>query len=295
MIFILSGSRDACIEVSVVVPKAIVAAFWFWDQSVAGSISLISLSLPSLSLFYLSSNKQGLSFETLTLESTSGSPISFPKTGCGHRSTISSKGRSSGIIGLGGGAISLITQIGSSIDGKFSYCLVPMFLASNSLRKLKFGDTAIVSGEGTVSTPIFQGDVDVFYYITLEAISVGDKRIEFGSSSFESGQEGNIIIDSGTTLNIFPDDVYSNLESALVDAMKEERVEDPSQQMSLCYQISSKQLEIPTFTAHFKDGDVTLNALISFVQDADRVRCFAFAHSQTDAILWNWAQQSYLL
>ncbi|XP_057452729.1 aspartic proteinase CDR1-like [Lotus japonicus] len=242
------------------------------------------------------SRSQGdLSAETLTLESTSGSPISFPKTviGCGHSNTVSFQGRSSGIVGLGGGSISLITQIDSSIDGKFSYCLVPMFSASNSSSKLNFGDAAIVSGEGTVSTPIFQGDVDVFYYLTLEAISVGDKRIEFGSS--ESGQEGNIIIDSGTTLTLLPDDVYSNLESALVDAMKEERVDDPTQQLSLCYQISSKQLDVPTITAHFKDGDVTLNALNTFVQVADSVGCFAFAPSQSDAIFGNLAQQNLLV
>lgn len=106
------------------------------------------------------------------------------------------KGASSGVVGLGGGPASLITQLGSSIGSKFSYCLLPLSLESNRTSKLSFGDAAVVSGDDVVSTPIVKKDPIVFYYLTLEAFSVGNKRIEFGRSS-NGGDEGNIIIDSG--------------------------------------------------------------------------------------------------
>ncbi|MCI48044.1 aspartic proteinase CDR1-like, partial [Trifolium medium] len=89
------------------------------------------------------------------MESTTGHRVSFPKivVGCGTNNTISlfqGASASSGIVGLGGGPLSLITQLGSSIDRKFSYCLLPY--ESNTTSKLNFGDVAVVSGDGVVST-----------------------------------------------------------------------------------------------------------------------------------------------
>nr|KYP40846.1 Aspartic proteinase nepenthesin-1 [Cajanus cajan] len=241
-----------------------------------------------------------LSVDTLTLASTNGSRVTFPKTviGCGHSNTVSFQGRSSGIVGLGGGPVSLITQLSSSIDGKFSYCLAPMFTNSNSSSQLNFGDNAVVSGDGTVSTPIIGHDQEIFYYLTLESFSVGKKRVEFGSPiSDESSEEGNIIIDSGTTLTLLPSDVYSNLESAVADEIALERVKDPSNLLSLCYKTtSSGEVDVPTITAHFSGADVKLNAINTFVEVADGIICFAF-HPSDDigAIFGNLAQQNLLV
>ncbi|XP_061350079.1 aspartic proteinase CDR1-like [Gastrolobium bilobum] len=245
------------------------------------------------------SHSQGdLSVDTLTLSSTSGSPIPFPRTviGCGHSNTVSFMGKTSGIVGLGGGPISLISQLGSSTSGKFSYCLVPMFSDSNnSSSKLNFGENAVVSGDGTVSTPLVIKKPDVYYYVTLEAFSVGDKKIEFGSSSSGFSEEGNIIIDSGTTLVLLPSDVYSKLESAVANVVKLERVQDPTQQLNLCYRATSGQLEVPIITAHFKGADIQLNALNTFVEVDDGIVCLAFTSSDGLAIFGNLAQQNFLV
>ncbi|KAK7314199.1 hypothetical protein VNO77_39412 [Canavalia gladiata] len=239
-----------------------------------------------------------LSVDTLTLSSTDGSPVKFPNTvvGCGTDNTVSFQGKSSGIVGLGGGPVSLISQMRSSIAGKFSYCLAPMFTESNSPSKLNFGEAAAVSGSGTVTTPIVPQDQQIFYYLTLEAFSVGNKRIEFGSSSLKSGGEGNIIIDSGTTLTLLPNDVYSNLESAVAAQIKLKRINDPSQLLNLCYDVSSDdKLEVPVITAHFSGADVQLNAINIFVQVSEGVACLAFRSSDTDAIFGNLAQQNLLV
>ncbi|XP_040863875.1 aspartic proteinase CDR1 [Glycine max] len=240
-----------------------------------------------------------LSVETLTLGSTDGSSVHFPKTviGCGHNNGGTFQEEGSGIVGLGGGPVSLISQLSSSIGGKFSYCLAPIFSESNSSSKLNFGDAAVVSGRGTVSTPLDPLNGQVFYFLTLEAFSVGDNRIEFsGSSSSGSGSgDGNIIIDSGTTLTLLPQEDYLNLESAVSDVIKLERARDPSKLLSLCYKTTSDELDLPVITAHFKGADVELNPISTFVPVEKGVVCFAFISSKIGAIFGNLAQQNLLV
>ncbi|KAK2354056.1 hypothetical protein P8452_74532 [Trifolium repens] len=237
-----------------------------------------------------------LSIETLTLGSTTGHSVSFPKTaiGCGHSNTGTFQGSGSGIVGLGIGPVSLTTQLKSSIDGKFSYCLLPYSDESNGTSKLNFGEAAVVSGDGVVSTPLVKNDPPVFYYLTLEAFSVGNKRVEFGGSS-EGGDEGNIIIDSGTTLTLLPDDVYTNLESVVAEQVKLDRVDDPNQLLNLCYSVTSDEYDFPLITAHFKGADVQLHSISTFVQVADGIVCLAFQSSQIGAIFGNLAQQNLLV
>lgn len=124
-----------------------------------------------------------LAAETITLGSTSGRPVALAKSvfGCGHNNSGAFSGQVSGLVGLGGGSISLISQLGSSIGGKFSYCLVPFFSRTANSSKLNFGSKGVVSGEGTMSTPLIRKNPDTFYFLTLEAISVGKKRIKFPS------------------------------------------------------------------------------------------------------------------
>ncbi|KAK7353959.1 hypothetical protein VNO80_19415 [Phaseolus coccineus] len=57
---------------------------------------------------------------------------------------------SSGIVGLGSGPVSLISQLSSSMGGRLSYCFASV---DDIPSKLSFGDAAVVT-RGTVSTPI---------------------------------------------------------------------------------------------------------------------------------------------
>lgn len=63
-----------------------------------------------------------LSLETVTLDYS----IDFPNTifGRGHQDEGVFGGIESGIVGLGGGPLSLISQMGPSVNRKFSYCLL---------------------------------------------------------------------------------------------------------------------------------------------------------------------------
>ncbi|GAU43735.1 hypothetical protein TSUD_365840 [Trifolium subterraneum] len=114
-------------------------------------------------------------------------------------------------------------------------------------------------------------------------------------STSTGGDEGNIIIDSGTTLTLLPDDIYTNLESAVVEQVKLDRVDDPNQIFSLCYSITSDDYDFPLITAHFKGADVELHSISTFVKVGDGIVCFAFQSSQIGAIFGNLAQQNLLV
>ncbi|TYG59092.1 hypothetical protein ES288_D08G274700v1 [Gossypium darwinii] len=208
-------------------------------------------------------SKGDIAYDILTLGSTTGQAVALPDTiiGCGNNNAGTFSGKASGIIGLGGGEISLINQLGSPINGKFSYCLLPMTQIGKS-SKMNFGSNAIVSGTGT-------------------AISVGTQRIEFKGSSFGT-DEGNIVIDSGTTLTLLPSDFYSQLESAMDSQFNGIRAQGP-QGFNLCY-VAIHEFEAPEVTVHFANADVKLKTLNTFVKSCAEI-----------AIYGNLAQMNFLI
>ncbi|XVF42748.1 hypothetical protein PTKIN_Ptkin01aG0389000 [Pterospermum kingtungense] len=258
-----------------------------------------------------SSTSGDLAADTLTLPSLTGLPISVPNIviGCGHNNdfavqdknpSITGNGlvvpvKSSGIIGLGGGNLSLISQLGTSIEGKFSYCLVPFWQTGKS-SKMNFGSNAIVSGNGSISTPMTTRPPPMsYYFLTLKAISVGSTRIKFNGSALGTNND-NIVIDSGTTLTLLPNIFYSELESAVSSQIQGTRVQGPSG-FNLCYDAQSMVEDtIPDVTIHFTDADVKLQHLNTFVMVNDTISCFSFAGNKYNySVYGNLAQMNFLV
>ncbi|KAF5185540.1 Aspartic proteinase cdr1 [Thalictrum thalictroides] len=249
-----------------------------------------------------------LATETLTMQSSSSrkGSVKLPKIvfGCGHWNNGTFNGHGSGLVGFGGGPGSFVTQLGSRIDGKFSYCLVPWNLNTSS-SKMHFGQEAIVSGAGSVSTPMVDMPIKSFYYLTLESISVGDKKLAYKdllskpSADFED--HGNIIIDSGTTLTILPSVIYVKLERAVRNAIDLEPVEVPELGGMLCYQVAELvHLKAPLMTFQFTGADVVLKPLNTFIQVNDNLFCLALVPDNTISaaqfgIFGNIAQMNFLV
>ncbi|KAI3444896.1 hypothetical protein Pfo_001561 [Paulownia fortunei] len=239
-----------------------------------------------------------LSTDTITLASTGGKSVSVPNIifGCGFRNGGIFAGGESGIVGLGGGKASLVRQLGPLVQGKFSYCLVSLSDDSNS-SKLNFGANGEVSGRGVVSTPLVQKNPDTFYYLTLEGISVGNQRLEFYdplSADFRNRREGNIIIDSGTTLTMLPFNFYAKLKKALQSSIKLKPIKDPQGVLDLCY-FSRKDVQIPDVNVHFKGADVKLKQDNIFVRTSEVSLCLAAQPVQNLAIYGNLAQVNFLV
>ncbi|KAK9937081.1 hypothetical protein M0R45_013898 [Rubus argutus] len=232
--------------------------------------------------------------DTVTLASTTGTSVPFPNTliGCGHDNDGTFRPQGSGIVGLGGGDESLISQLAPSIDGKFSYCLLPYSSQEDQTSKLSFGNNAVVSGSGVVSTPIVPDQFrKTFFFLNLEAISVDDTKIPFSSSSSASGQ-GKIVIDSGTTLTLLEQSFYSELEDAVNKVVGRERLRE----MPLCYKVSaSEDFKAPNIIVHFSGADVKLEPYNAFVRVSQEAVCFAFAPSDTISIYGNLAQSGFLV
>ncbi|XP_031486890.1 aspartic proteinase CDR1-like [Nymphaea colorata] len=144
-----------------------------------------------------------------------------------------------GLVGLSGGPLSLVNQIGSFIDKKFAYCLPPYSNENNSMGQLKFGEDAEFSGREEVQeTPMAPGGSQGTYYVlNLTDISVGGNRlnIQFGGSKTTAflGDARSIIIDSGTTLTFLAMNVYGQVVNVVANVINHEHFYRPEKDL-LC-------------------------------------------------------------
>ncbi|KAE9454447.1 hypothetical protein C3L33_13649, partial [Rhododendron williamsianum] len=162
-----------------------------------------------------------------------------------------------------------------------------------------FGDKAVVSGPGVVSTPfVFKGKFN-YYYLTLESIIVGNKRLGYETKmppdtrSGSLGGEGNIIIDSGTVLTFLPSGIFANLESQLGKVIKGKPMKDPGGVFKLCYRDDNID-HYPSLTFKFKGAEVELPALITFFQ-VGKLLCLAMAPTDDVAVFGNLSQENFLI
>ncbi|XP_009796952.2 aspartic proteinase CDR1-like, partial [Nicotiana sylvestris] len=238
--------------------------------------------------------------DTFTFYSANGEELSFPAIvfGCAHRSKSTPvTPMMSGLIGLGASPASLMSQIINPAFGqKFSYCFVPFSLLGFP-SKLTFGDNAW--GPGSFFTPLIVKPSDVFYFLTLLGISVGEKKLELIVNSSTIFQEGNIVIDSGTTYTSLPTPFYNQLETVVREAVEVEPWSDNSQSgtsLSLCYKDLDGN-DIPPLTLHFIGADVPLSKdnIMPPMPNSDGLCCLAFLPTENQPFFGNVAQSNFLV
>ncbi|XP_051136974.1 aspartic proteinase CDR1-like [Andrographis paniculata] len=220
--------------------------------------------------------------------------------GCGRDNAGTFDRKTAGIIGLGGGAASIVQQLDKSAAGKFSYCLASPDGAGNGTSTITFGAGAVVSGSGVVSTPIVADKApETYYYLTLESFTVGGEKVPAtiagGGNPQQEEEEGNIIIDSGTTLTILSEEMYAGVKAALKKAVRGGRPTEGPSGFDLCYEASS-DLTVPPVTAHFKGADLPLPQESIFVEVEKGVFCSTFVPSPPSlpiAIFGNLQQINY--
>lgn len=218
--------------------------------------------------------------------------------GCGHEDSGTFNENDMGVIGLGGGPLSLVSQIGATFGGRrrFSQCLVPFHTDPNIAGILTFGENSEVIGEGVVTTPLISQDGETSYKVALNGISIGDTFVPFNTPESESSQL-NIIIDSGTPATYLPQDFYDQLVQELKGQSNLVPIEDdPDLGSQLCYK-SDTNVEGPIITAHFdSDANVPLMPIQTFIPPKDGVFCFAMAPSSDGLFIFgNFAQSNLLI
>nr|XP_043611737.1 aspartic proteinase CDR1-like [Erigeron canadensis] len=202
-----------------------------------------------------------------------------------------------GIIGLGGGDYSLVSQINTFVPDKFSYCLIPFPKPDDSTEKsskMIFGNIDI--GPGFVSTPLVPKLPKTYYYVTLEGVSVNDERFDIrdNSSSQTSLPKGNMIVDSGTTLTMLPRNIYHEVKAAVKNAVNLRTMKDPQKSLNLCYR-ATKVTNVPKVTMHFDGADVELGKDNIFVTVSKHIICLAFGPTTDLAIYGNLAQMNFFV
>ncbi|CAI5491660.1 unnamed protein product [Closterium sp. Naga37s-1] len=208
--------------------------------------------------------------DRLTFSTLGGDPASMDYLfGCGFKQSgnlVSGNHLVDGVMGLNMGALSMLTQmqVARKTNGVFAHCLGGEELGGGSLI---FGT---VLEDGLLYTSLL--DDRSHYYVQLNGISVGGQRLPgIDQSSFSSQpdvfggsgslQAGGVIMDSGTTLAMFPTPIYNTWLDAVTSLITLPQVGATSD--FLCYDFGSNKYEelskyFPTVTLHFEGADMTV-------------------------------------
>ncbi|KAL0302453.1 UNVERIFIED_CONTAM: Aspartic proteinase nepenthesin-1 [Sesamum calycinum] len=240
------------------------------------------------------SSTQGfMATETFTFGKVSVPKVGF---GCGLDNEGGGFDQGGGLMGLGRGPLSLISQLD---EPKFSYCLTS--IDSTKTSTLLVGSQASLNTSSQMdsikTTPLIKNPSSPsFYYLSLEGITIGDTRLPIKKSAFALNQDGSggMIIDSGTTITY--------LEQSAFDLVKEEFTKqmqlpvDKSGQtgLELCFSVpsNSQSIEVPKFIFHFEGGaDLDLPGENYIIADQSGVACLAMGSSLGMSIFGNYQQQ----
>ncbi|KAF8669127.1 hypothetical protein HU200_051453 [Digitaria exilis] len=234
-------------------------------------------------------------FGSSPADETSVSDIVF---GCSNASSSDFNG-SSGLVGLGRGSLSLVSQLGA---GTFSYCLTAL-QDSNSTNTLLLGSSASLNDTGVGTTPFVaspdMAPFNTFYYLNLTGISLGTKALSIPVDVFTlaANGTGGLIIDSGTTITSLVDAAYQQIRAAVLSMVKLPTTDgSDATGLDLCFALPSSTSAppaMPSMTLHFDGADMVLPAGSYMTQDSN-LWCLAL-QNQTygmPSILGNYQQQN---
>ncbi|GMJ08637.1 Atypical Aspartic Protease in Roots 1 [Hibiscus trionum] len=242
------------------------------------------------------SSTQGvMGTDTFTFEKVLVPKIGF---GCGEDNEGDGFSQGAGLVGLGRGPLSLVSQLK---EPKFSYCLTSIDETQKSL--LMMG--AIASGNeslGTMKTTplIHNPSQPSFYYLSLQGITVGSTPLPIKKSTFalEDDGTGGVIIDSGTTITYLEQAAFDVLKKEFVSQMGLSVDSSSSTGLDLCFSLPSDttQVEVPKLTFHFEGADLDLPAENYMIADSSSgVICLAMGSSSGMSIFGNVQQQNMLV
>ncbi|XP_010548000.1 PREDICTED: aspartic proteinase nepenthesin-1 isoform X1 [Tarenaya hassleriana] len=247
------------------------------------------------------SSTQGiLAMETFTFEDEhSVSGLAF---GCGEDNEGDGFAQGSGLVGLGRGPLSLVSQLKQN---EFSYCLTSiedsdstslLFIgsdASNTLNKSMGGEIQTTSLLRNPAQPSF-------YYLPLQGITVGSKRLDIEESTFTLSDDGTggMIIDSGTTLTYLEDSAFRAVKKEFASRVRLPTDDSGATGLDLCFKLpeNTKQIPVPKLIFHFRGADLELPGENYMIADPSTgVLCLAMGGSNGMSIFGNIQQQNLLV
>uniref|UniRef100_A0A803LI50 Peptidase A1 domain-containing protein n=2 Tax=Chenopodium quinoa TaxID=63459 RepID=A0A803LI50_CHEQI len=228
-------------------------------------------------------------FVTETVSFGTSGKIPKVAIGCGHDNEGLFVG-AAGLLGLGGGPLSLPSQIKAT---SFSYCLVDRDSPKSS--SLEFNSAKPAD---CVTAPLIKNNkLNTFYYVGLSGFSVGGQQISVPPTLFDvdEGGSGGVIVDSGTAITRLPTQAYNSLRTAFTRLTPHLKSTTGVALFDTCYDFSSmSSVKVPTVAFHFAGGQSldlpAKNYLIPV--DSAGTYCFAFAETTSSmSIIGNVQQQ----
>ncbi|XP_038679387.1 aspartic proteinase CDR1-like [Tripterygium wilfordii] len=195
-----------------------------------------------------------------------------------------------GVVGLGPGPLSLVSQVGNKFGesaNKLSYCLVEKPLELHS--KIKFGSDLTLYKQNTEYTVQFKpSPPHTSYHLNLEAISVNDEKIEIPNKKHD------MIVDIQTSLTSLPSNIYNEFIAKVKKHFGDAHsIEEPEH--GTCFlkrQVDG--LERPKVVFHFSGlseshGDFPVNPSTIFQENVEYM-CLTIVRKDGVSILGNRAQ-----
>lgn len=234
--------------------------------------------------------KGTLALETLTFGRAAVRNVAI---GCGHRNRGMFVG-AAGLLGLGGGSMSLVGQLGGQIGGAFGYCLVSR--GTGSTGSLVFGREALPVGAAWV--PLIRNPrAPSFYYIGLSGVGVGGMRVPIPESIFHLSElgDGGVVMDTGTAVSRLPTPAYVAFRDAFVAETASLPRSPGVTIFDTCYDLNGfVTVRVPTVSFYFSGGPILTLPAGNFLIPVDETGtfCFAFAPSQSGlSIIGNIQQE----
>ncbi|OMO98219.1 Peptidase A1 [Corchorus capsularis] len=234
--------------------------------------------------------KGTMALETLTFGRT---VIKNVAIGCGHVNRGMFIG-AAGLLGIGGGYMSLVGQLGGQTGGAFSYCLVSR--GTDASGSLVFGRGAMPVGASWV--PLLRNPrAPSFYYVGLSGLGVGGIRVPISEDIFRLTElgYGGVVMDTGTAVTRFPASAYSAFRDAFIAQTGNLPRASGVSIFDTCYNLSGfVSVRVPTVSFYFSGGPILTLPARNFLIPVDDVGtfCFAFASSASGlSIIGNIQQE----
>ncbi|XP_010279486.1 PREDICTED: protein ASPARTIC PROTEASE IN GUARD CELL 2-like [Nelumbo nucifera] len=239
--------------------------------------------------------KGTLALETLTFGRTVVRNVAI---GCGHRNRGMFVG-AAGLLGLGGGSMSFVGQLGGQTGGAFGYCLVSRGTGSGSYGSLVFGLGAMPVGGAAWVRLLRNPRAPSFYYVGLAGLGVGGVPVSLPEAEdvFRLSEygDGGVVLDTGTAVTRLPGPAYQALRDTFISGTAGLPRAPGVSIFDTCYNLLGfETVRVPTVSFYFSGGPILTLPARNFLIPVDEVGtfCFAFAPSSTGlSIIGNIQQE----
>ncbi|CAM0949183.1 unnamed protein product [Alopecurus aequalis] len=222
-----------------------------------------------------------------TLALTPSETVSSFQFGCSHEQSDDSE-KTDGLMGLGGGVQSLMSQTAATYGNAFSYCLPA---TSSTSGFLTFGAPNDTSAFVTTTMLRVKNRL-TFYNVLLQDIKVDGNLLGISPSVFAAGS----LMDSGTRITTLPLEAYTALSTAFKASMTQYTEAPPWNFFETCFDftgVEEDNITIPSVALVF-DGGAIIDLDRSGIMDM-AASCLAFYSTNVSdgSVIGNVQQRTF--